>query len=88
MKTHIQKWGNSLAVRIPKSFAEEMGFEDSSPAEMSLDDGALVIKPDKDRVWDLGTLLAAVTDENIHPAWDSEEGMAADAPEAENGEGK
>ena len=76
-----------MAVRIPKSFAEEMGFEDSSPAEMSLDDGALVIKPDKDRVWDLGTLLAAVTDENIHPAWETETVSAADAEDAPGDDG-
>ena len=87
MKTRIQKWGNSLAVRIPKSFAEELGFEDGSPAEMSLDDGALVIKPDKDRVWDLGTLLAGVTDENIHPAWETETVSAADADDAPGDDG-
>ena len=88
MKTHIQKWGNSLAVRIPKSYAEDLGLADNSPAEMSLEEGAVVIRPDKDGSWDLESLLTGVTDENIHPAWDSEEGMAADAPEAENGEGK
>jgi antitoxin MazE len=77
MKTRVQKWGNSLAVRIPKSFAVELGFEDGSPAEMSLEDGAIVIKPDRDKVWDLDALLAGVTDDNLHPAWESE---AAAAP--------
>jgi len=79
MKTRIQKWGNSLAVRIPKSFAEELGFAENSPAEVSLDDGAVVIKPDRDKAWDLDALLAAVTDENIHPPWDPEDALAADA---------
>ncbi len=73
MKTRIQKWGNSLAVRIPKSFAEELGFEDSSPAEISLEDGAIVIKPDRDRTWDLDALLAGVTSENVHSAWKEED---------------
>ncbi len=27
MKTRIQKWGNSLALRIPKSFAVETGLD-------------------------------------------------------------
>jgi len=27
MKTHVQKWGNSLALRIPKSFANEIGLQ-------------------------------------------------------------
>jgi len=36
MKTRIQKWGNSLALRIPKSFADEAGLEQDSSVEMSL----------------------------------------------------
>jgi antitoxin MazE len=73
MKTNVQKWGNSLAVRIPKSFAEEMGWGEDAPVEMSLGEDALVIKSDKERTWDLDSLLAKVTDENIHPAWETEE---------------
>ena len=72
MKTRIQKWGNSLAVRLPKSFADVLGLGEGSPAEMTLEDGAIVVKSDRDRVWDLGTLVAGVTDENIHPAWEDE----------------
>ena len=34
MKTRIQKWGNSLALRIPKSFANEVGLEQDSPVEV------------------------------------------------------
>jgi len=72
MKTHIQKWGNSLAVRIPKSFAEGMGIGNNAPVEMSLDEGSLIIRPDRERAWSLDTLLAGVTDENIHPEWETE----------------
>jgi antitoxin MazE len=72
MKNSIQKWGNSLAVRIPKSFAEELGWGENAPVEMSLDAGALIIKPDHERTWDLGALLAGVTGENVHPAWETE----------------
>lgn len=72
MKTRVLKWGNSLAVRIPKSFAGGLGFGEGSPAEMDLEDGAIVLKPDRDRVWDLGELLDGVTDDNLHPAWGSE----------------
>ena len=71
MKTHVQKWGNSLAVRIPKSFAEGMGVGKNAPVEMSFEEGALVIKPDRDQLWDLDALLAGVTDENIHPEWEA-----------------
>lgn len=80
MKTRVQKWGNSLAVRIPKSFADDLDFKNNSAVEMSLEEGALVIKPDKDRTWDLDSLLANVTDQNIHPAWETE-GAAPGAAE-------
>lgn len=69
MKNRVQKWGNSLAVRVPKSFAAELGWRETTPVALSLDDDALVIKTDKERAWDLEALLAAVTDDNIHPAW-------------------
>jgi len=90
MKTRIQKWGNSLAVRIPKSFADGLRFADNSPAEMGLEDGAIVIRPDPDRVWDLDGLLAGVTDDNIHAAWEAEADAAAgrtEAPLVEDPEG-
>ena len=45
MKTRVQKWGNSLALRIPKSFASEVGLKSESPVEVSMEDGKLVIAP-------------------------------------------
>ena len=79
MKTRVQKWGNSLAVRIPKSFAEEMGWNENAPVAMSLGEGALIIKTDRERAWDLGSLLAGVTGENIHDAWEDEGPVAREA---------
>jgi antitoxin MazE len=72
MKTRIQKWGNSLAVRIPKSFAGELDWEEGAPVEMALDESVLVIRSDSERFWDLAALLDKVTDDNIHPAWETE----------------
>jgi antitoxin MazE len=73
MKIRIQKWGHSLAVRIPKSFAAGLRFGDGSPAEISLEEGAIVVRPDRDRLWALDELLAGVTDDNLHPAWEAGE---------------
>jgi antitoxin MazE len=84
MKSRVQKWGNSLALRIPKSFAEELEIKNSSPVAVSVEEGALVIKPDRDRMWDLHSLLARITDENVHPEWAKEplsEGEGGDGPE-------
>jgi len=83
MKTRIQKWGHSLAVRIPKSFAEELGWSENAPVEMTLDDAGLVIKSDLDRAWSLDGLMAGVTGENIHPAWEA----GGEAIEEGDGEG-
>ena len=38
MRTRIQKWGNSLGLRIPKSFAEEAGVEAGSDVDLSIED--------------------------------------------------
>jgi antitoxin MazE len=83
MKNRVQKWGNSLAVRIPKAFAEELVWEEGAPVEMSVDGDRLVVKTDRERTWDLDALLAGVTDDNVHPAWE-----AGSAGEANTGEPK
>jgi antitoxin MazE len=72
LKTSVQKWGNSLAVRIPKSFAGELGLAENAPVAMTLEDGALLVRPERELTWDLGSLLARVTDENLHPCWEAE----------------
>lgn len=66
MKTKIQKWGNSLAIRVPKSFAVHCGIEDGSVVDLSVRDGDLVVAPVTERKYTLDELLAGVTDENRH----------------------
>ena len=66
MKTRVQKWGNSLALRIPKSFANEVGLQRETSVEVSLADGKLVITPVTKPGPTLKQLLAKVTKENIH----------------------
>ena len=62
----MQKWGNSLALRIPKSFATEAGLRNESPVEISLEEGKLVIMPVVEQELTLEQLLAQVTEENVH----------------------
>lgn len=66
MQSKVQRWGNSLAVRIPKPFANDVGLREDSPVEISVVDGGLVIQPSAARPISLRELLAEVTDENIH----------------------
>ncbi|MDA1278367.1 MAG: AbrB/MazE/SpoVT family DNA-binding domain-containing protein [Verrucomicrobia bacterium] len=71
MKTRIQKWGNSLALRIPKSFAIEAGLREDAPVNLSLVNGQVVIQPISPEPPTLDELLRGVTDENIHGEWDT-----------------
>jgi antitoxin MazE len=88
MQNRVQKWGNSLAVRIPKTFARQMGWRESAPVKMSLEEGALVIKTDRERAWDLDALMSGVTDDNLHPAWEAEPaGPIAEDADGENVKG-
>jgi antitoxin MazE len=67
MRVRIQKWGNSLALRIPKSFALETKIEPGANVELSLVEGRIVICPVSEREYLLDDLLAGVTAENLHP---------------------
>ena len=66
MRTRVQKWGNSLALRIPKSFATEVGLQRETSVEVSLADGKLIITPVTKPKLTLKQLLAKVTKENLH----------------------
>ena len=66
MRTRVQKWGNSLALRIPKSFAAEVGLQKETSVEVSLADGKLVITPVAKPNLTLKELLAKVTKDNLH----------------------
>lgn len=71
MRTKVQRWGNSLAVRIPKSFAEEVGLTDDSDIEMRLERGGLLLEPASSWSVRLDGLLADVTEDNRHGEADS-----------------
>ncbi len=71
MRGKIQQWGNSLALRIPKPFAEEAGISRHAEIELSLLDGKIVIFPVEEPQPTLEELLAEVTEENRHSEIDS-----------------
>jgi len=73
MLTKVQKWGNSLAVRIPKLLAQEMEFFQDSPVEIIFRDGELILRPVIKPVYTLEELLAGITPENLHGEWNTGE---------------
>ncbi len=71
MKTRVQKWGNSLALRIPKSFAIEVGLQNDASVDVSLSNGKLIVVPIEKPDMTLKKLLSQVTPNNIHHEVDS-----------------
>ena len=69
MQARIQKWGNSLALRIPKSFAAETQIEQDTLVDVTIQDGKLVVTPIA-TTFTLEQLLAQVTPENVHAEQD------------------
>jgi antitoxin MazE len=65
MRTKVQKWGNSLALRIPKPFAEGAGLKLATEVEVSVEKGALRIAAVRRR-WDLDSLVSRMTSRNRH----------------------
>lgn len=66
MKTRVQKWGNSCAIRIPKYMIREAGLEYNAEVEMRLEKGKLIIQPV--RALGLDKILAQVSEDNLHRA--------------------
>lgn len=71
MATAIQKWGNSLGIRIPKVIAEQLHFSAGTEVEFETSDGALSIRPTRRRKQSLASLLARAKGSNPHGEWDS-----------------
>ncbi len=65
MLTHISKWGNSLAVRLPKPFVEELGLSEGSQVELTVRDGKLILSA-AGRAYALEELVDGITGENRH----------------------
>ena len=71
MLTKIQKWGNSLALRIPKSLADETGIESNTAVEIWVVDGQIHIAPIREVHYELEALLNDITPDNLHEEIDA-----------------
>ena len=66
MHVRVQKWGNSLAVRIPKPLAEDAEVSEGTVLNLAVSDGKVVATPVKRKKLSLRQLLAKVTRKNLH----------------------
>jgi antitoxin MazE len=67
VRISIAKWGNSLALRLPKHVAEELSLKSGSQVELDIEDGSLVAKPVTKRPR-LSELVKRITPKNRHAA--------------------
>jgi antitoxin MazE len=75
MRIKLRKWGNSLAVRIPRVFIVHLGLGAQHEIEMSLEDNRLILAPPKDT---LRKLVEGITPENLHEPADWGEPMGSE----------
>ena len=66
MQTRIQKWGNSLGLRIPRSLAVEAQVEEGATVELSVENGRLLVRPLRVRRYALSALLRKVNSRKLH----------------------
>jgi len=66
MRIKIQKWGNSMALRIPKSFADQVSIKLGSSVDLSIQDGKIIIEPLKTEEYDLKLLVDTINEANLH----------------------
>lgn len=70
MNATVQKWGNSLALRIPSSVAKDIRLRQGSAVDIAVENGRIIVKPEKKKKLSLSRLLNGVTKVNLHAELD------------------
>ena len=78
MHTQIGKWGNSLAIRIPGSYAKDLDLREGMEVDVSLLEGALLLRP-APRQYTLEELVSQITPENRHEETDWGKGVGRES---------
>lgn len=63
MQIHIQKWGNSLGLRIPMKISHQLNLKAGSPVDVKIEEDHLMIYPKKHYLEDM---LSHINEENCH----------------------
>lgn len=64
MNSIVQKWGNSLAFRIPNAFAKEAHLEQGTAVDVTLTEGKIIIAPRDEKKYSLTQMLKKITKKN------------------------
>ena len=71
MHVRVRKWGNSLALRIPKPLAEDVEVKEGTVLNLAVSEGRVVATPVRKKKISLKQLLAKVNKRNLHEEIDS-----------------
>ncbi|MBI4424280.1 MAG: AbrB/MazE/SpoVT family DNA-binding domain-containing protein [Elusimicrobia bacterium] len=66
MDATVQKWGNSLALRIPSAVAKDVNLRQGAVVDVAVVQGKLVVEPKKRQAYSLSTMLKGITKTNRH----------------------
>jgi antitoxin MazE len=70
MTTKIQKWGNSLGIRLPKALIESTAFSLGTEVEVEKKGSEIILKVIKDKKPTLKEMLKGMTKANFEPLVD------------------
>jgi antitoxin MazE len=79
MKTKVKKWGNSLALRIPKVLSEQIAITADTPVEMTIINEQIVISLLPKPEFTLNELLDGITEDNLHQEIDTGDAVGNEA---------
>ncbi|MDP2886710.1 MAG: AbrB/MazE/SpoVT family DNA-binding domain-containing protein [Ignavibacteria bacterium] len=71
METRVQKWGNSLAVRLSKHVVRESNIREGTTVAIGVDEGKIILEVKGKKQYSLRKLLARVKRTNIHREFES-----------------
>jgi antitoxin MazE len=66
MRSKVQLWGNSLALRIPRYIANQIKLNNGSDVDVFLEEEKIIITPVKDKKELLKEMVSNITNTNIH----------------------
>jgi antitoxin MazE len=65
MITTVQRWGNSLALRIPKAFASQANLTEDARVDVTIRGDTIVVRPAR-KEWSLEDMLSQITPSTLH----------------------
>lgn len=64
--TQVKKWGNSLAIRVPRRVAADLGLSEDSLVEITTDGSTATVKAEANHPFSLEDLVKGITPDNVH----------------------